>query len=265
MKKIPRKLVRQQYENPSNLDARCYFNKRFGVKKNKHGWYEYIFKHFDFPDDAKILELGCGMGNLWTSNNKRIKKEWDITLSDFSRQMLKETKNNVKDMKHKFNFKVIDADNIPYNDETFDAVIANHLLYLVPNVKKTLKEISRAINPGGILIASTSGKNYMKELEDLLRKSKLPVHLNYAKYSFSLENGIKLLQNNFNKIKLYKSKGIFHVTEAVPMANYVLSTNTNLSKKQKQEVYDFFDKYFSKNKKLIITRETGIFVAKKKL
>ncbi len=55
-------------------------------------------------------------------------------------------------------FKEIDAQSIPFEDETFDAVIANHMLYHVPDRPKAIAEIKRVLKPGGRLIATTIGK-----------------------------------------------------------------------------------------------------------
>lgn len=265
MKKLTKKMVEQQYKKTSNLEARAYLNKKFAVKKkNKLYWYKWVFSHINFPKNAKVLELGCGFGNLWTNNKGKIPKDAAIILSDFSRQMLNKTEENVSKINHKFHFQLIDVDKIPYDDETFDIVIANHLLYLLPDFNKALKEICRVIKSGGIFVASTNSKRYMKELEDLLRKSKLPVHLQYTKCPFSLENGKKFLLKYFSKIRiLFDSEGILKVTEAKPLADYILSTNENLNNLQKQRVRDFFQDYFINHKELIIRKISGVFIAKK--
>lgn len=263
MKKISKKSVKLQYKNPANLDARRYLNEKFGTNKSKFSWYEWVFNHLYFSEKAKILELGCGLGNLWTNNSTRIPKNWDITLSDFSKQMLKKAKQNVKNVNHDFYFQVIDAEKIPYDNETFDVVIANAMLYLVPDVEKIIKEIARVIKPGGTLVASTSGSKYMKELEDLLLESKLPVHKNYTNYAFSLENGESFLSKYFSKIEMFHMQDSLLVTEAEPLANYVLSTNIDLTDKQKDEVYLFFEEYFQKSTDFFITKETGLFLARK--
>ena len=184
MVKINQKIVKNQYKNPSNFAKRRVLHEKFGT--NKYDWYKWIFDHFDFPARCKILELGSGLGTLWLNNQERINKGWNITLSDFSQEMLEKLKQNLEKVNHPFKFQLINVQDIPYEDSSFDVVIANGLLYLVPDLEKAIKEIARVIKPGGILIASTSGNKYMKELEELLEKSNLPVHRGYTKYSFSL-------------------------------------------------------------------------------
>lgn len=259
--KIDQKQLKKQYQNPANLDARRSFNERFGI--NKSNWYRWLFDHFNFPQNSKILELGCGLGSLWSENQDRLPQNWDITLSDLFQPMLDKTRQSLKKISHPFHFQVADIQKIPYPDNTFDVVIANHLLYLVPDIKKGLAEVARVIKPGGVFLASTSGSNYMKELEDLLEESQLPVHKKYTSYSFSLENGKDWLAPYFSQIKLFKNQGGLLVTEAEPLADYVLSTGQGLNEEQRQVVYDFFKDYFTKHHQLKISKETGLFIAKK--
>lgn len=259
MPKIKHNSVVQQYKSAANFAKR---SQTHGAGKIK--WYRGVFDRFKFPDKCKILELGCGLGSLWSINQDRIPKGWDIILSDFSRAMLLATKKNLNSIKHSFEYKIINAEAIPYPDDSFDAVIANGLLYLVPNLKKTIKEIARVIKPGGILVASTSGEKYMIELVRLLEKTKLPVHRNYNKYPFSCDNGTALLEPYFSKVKLFRNKNKPTIMkESKLLADHILSTNLNLTKEQVKDVRNYFDDYFKKNKVFKMTIDTGIFVAKK--
>lgn len=253
--------VTGQYKNPINLKTRKDLHTLFGT--NSYDWYKWVFDHFKFPRNARILEIGCGLGTLWLNNQNRIRRGWSITLSDFSKEMLKSTQDALETVDHAFSFEVIDADSIPYDDETFDVVIANGLLYLVPEPQRTIAEITRVLKPNGTLIASTSGSNYMIELEELLKKTDLPVHHNYTHYSFSLDNGTELLSPYFTKVNLYKRDDGLLVTEAEPLATRILSTNETLSQTDRRRVYDYFDGYFRNHDSLKITLDTGLFVARK--
>ena len=186
MKINQKKFIEQQYKDPSKFAKRRVLHEKFST--NKYDWYKWVFDHFNFTAKCKVLELGSGLGTLWLNNQERLQKDWDITLSDFSQEMLDKVKENLEKINHPFHFQLINVENIPYADANFDVVIANGLLYLVPDLEKAIKEIARVIKPGGILIASTSGSKYMKELEELLGKSNLPVHRGYTKYSFSSRN-----------------------------------------------------------------------------
>jgi ubiquinone/menaquinone biosynthesis C-methylase UbiE len=255
------KLIKKQYKNPSNLNIRRNLQERFST--NKYGWYRWVFDHFNFPPNCKILELGSGLGLLWLENEKRIQKGWDITLTDFSREMLDRTKQDLEKINHDFKFKVVDIQNIPYPYEEFDIVIANHMLYLVPDIEKALAETARVIKPKGIMIASTNGSGYMKELEDLLEKSKLPVHRGYNKYTFSLDNGRVFLAKHFSKVEVFRYEDTLLITEAEPLVAHILSTNEGLNKKLIKEVDSYFKEYFAEHQKLLVSKDIGLFIAQK--
>ncbi|MBC8235425.1 hypothetical protein H8E77_38250 [bacterium] len=63
-------LLKEQYRNASNLNARFQLHERFSI--NKYGWHQWVFDQFDIHPNAHILELGCGQGFLWVKNIGRI-------------------------------------------------------------------------------------------------------------------------------------------------------------------------------------------------
>ena len=67
-----------------------------------------------------------------------------LVLSDFSAGMVKVSKENCR---HHDNveYQVIDIQDIPFGDETFDIVIANMMLYHVPDLHRALTEVRRVL------------------------------------------------------------------------------------------------------------------------
>jgi len=148
-------LLTEQYKNASNLNARFQLHERFST--NKYGWHRWVFDQLHLPPSCRILELGCGPGYLWLKNNDRIPDGWEITLSDFSPGMLQEAQQNLSPSDHPFTFEVIDAQSIPFADESFDAIIANHRSWLhtgssaSPRTPASLKHIGKtACNAKGV-------------------------------------------------------------------------------------------------------------------
>jgi ubiquinone/menaquinone biosynthesis C-methylase UbiE len=132
--------LKKQYKDSSNLDARVRLHQLFSV--NKYGWQRWVFDQIKLPDQCRILELGCGPGNLWMENSDRIPSGWEIVLSDFSSGMLEQTRQNLKD-RHEFQFKCFNAQSIPFEEAHFEAVITNHMLYHVADKKAAFAEIRR--------------------------------------------------------------------------------------------------------------------------
>ncbi len=135
-------LLQHQYQNASNLNARISLHARFSL--NSYGWHPWVFDQFQLPPNARILELGCGSGALWLRNLERIPAGWDITLSDFSTGMVEDARHKLEGSTHPFTFQQMDAQSIPLPDASVDAVIANHMLYHVPDRNKAFSEIRRA-------------------------------------------------------------------------------------------------------------------------
>jgi ubiquinone/menaquinone biosynthesis C-methylase UbiE len=68
----------------------------------------------------------------------------------------------------RFAFAVVDARDIPFAANSFDAVIANHMLYHIkPGRGQAFSEIARVLKPEGRLYASTNGGRKRGGLEGL--------------------------------------------------------------------------------------------------
>lgn len=84
--------------------------------------------------------------------------------------MLRDTRRaihaNVKTSR--FDFQVFDCERIPYPDNSFDLVIANHILFYCKNLTSVFEEISRVLKTGGTFVCSTYGAAHMKEINELV-------------------------------------------------------------------------------------------------
>lgn len=58
----------EQYKNSSNLNIRIELHEKYS--KNKQGWFPWLFSQIDFQGNDKILEIGCGNGELWKNPDK---------------------------------------------------------------------------------------------------------------------------------------------------------------------------------------------------
>lgn len=255
-------LKTDQYKDASNLDARVAIHKRFST--NPYGWMNWVFDSLlKLTNDAKILELGCGPGYLWKENTSRIPSTWDITLSDLSSGMLDSAWRNLVVTGRNYKFKEIDAQEIPFEDETFDAVIANHMLYHVPDRAKALAEIKRVLKTGGHLIATTVGDNHLKEITNWFRQ----IHKSEIWESFSnlftLENGLDQLKPFFPNVTVSRYEDNLHVTELEPLIAYFHSgiRAGELSEDEFAKLRVDLDKELKEKGRIFITKDSGLFEA----
>jgi SAM-dependent methyltransferase len=217
-------LKTDQYRNADNLNARITIHERFST--NPQGWFPWVWEELaKLPAKAKVLELGCGSGALWSTCPVQIPAGWSLTLSDFSAGMLDSAWRNLVTLGRGFKFEQIDAQSIPYPDETFDLVIANHMLYHVPDRPKALGEIRRVLKPGGHLVAATSSVNHLKEMNDWFLRVKADLDLAAVTIPFTLENGSEQLKPFFSQIKIRRYEDGLCITEIPPLMAYLRSTS----------------------------------------
>jgi ubiquinone/menaquinone biosynthesis C-methylase UbiE len=255
-------LMTDQYKDSSNLDARVEIHKRFST--NPYGWMRWFFDHLlTLPANAKILELGCGPGYLWKENVDRIPPAWDITLSDLSSGMLDSAWRNLVVTGRNYKFKEIDAQEIPFEDETFDAVIANHMLYHVPDKPKATAEIKRALKTGGHFFATTVGDNHLKEITDWFRQfHKSEVWESFSNL-FTLENGPDQLKPFFPNVTVSRYEDSLHVTELEPLMAYFRSgiRAGELLEDEFAKLESDLEKELREKGRIFITKDSGLFEA----
>jgi ubiquinone/menaquinone biosynthesis C-methylase UbiE len=253
-------LKTDQYRDARNLDARAVIHQRFST--NQYGWFKWVFDTLlRLPENARILELGCGHGLLWKENIDRIPAGWNITLSDLSPGMLDAAWRNLVVTGRAFQFKEIDAQSIPFEDETFDAVLANHMLYHVPDRPRAIAEIKRVLKPGGRLIATTVGGNHLKELAVWFRE------VNDAFISFgnpfTLENGQQQLKEFFSQVTASRISDNLHVTEIEPVLAYIRSSMhaTEIAEEKLMLLKLELEKELAEKGMIYISKDSGLFEA----
>ena len=257
-------LKTDQYRDSTNLEARVVIHQRFST--NSYGWFKWVFDTLaKLPGNARILELGCGHALLWKENVNRIPAEWNITLSDLSSGMLDAAWRNLVVTGRAFKFEEIDAQSIPYGDETFDAVVANHMLYHVPDRPKAIAEIKRVLKPSGRLIATTIGYGHLKELNEWLRRASGGKAVEPMPISFTLENGAEQLQPFFSAVAFSRYEDSLHVTELEPTMDYIRSgiRANELSEDEFAKVQRDLEKELKERGRIFITKDSGLFEATK--
>jgi ubiquinone/menaquinone biosynthesis C-methylase UbiE len=256
-------LLNQQYRDASNLNARIQLHKRFST--NTYNWYLWVFDRLKTPPQSRVLELGCGPGRLWIENLGRIPPGWGVALSDFSPGMIAEARHNLAGAGRPFAFERVDAQAIPFADASFDMVIANHMLYHVPDRPRALAEIRRVLRPGGRFYTATVGATHLREIGELVRRfdPQLIFGMSFATDSFELENGAEQLERFFTTVDLQRYEDALIVTEAAPLIAYIFSGRVGaaLEGDRATELAAFVRREFAEHGTMPITKDTGLFEA----
>ncbi len=253
-------LLNEQYKDASNLNARIALHQRFST--NTENWYHWLFDHFNIPVGGHILELGSGSALLWKENLERIPADWQIRLSDLLAGMLGEASKNVGGATA-FTSEVVDAQAIPFDAETFDAVIANHMLYHVPDQARALAEIRRVLKPGGRFYAATNGEGHLREIDGFIMKVAPAAADGSIASSFTLENGSELLSQQFSHVELYRFEDSLRITEVEPLIAYIRSTRVGASlvNDQWDELRSLLEQEMARHGAIFVTKSTGLFEA----
>ena len=250
--------IERQYRTDKNLTTRINLHDKYSV--NRQGFGSWIDSYYDFKPGMRILELGCGNGSMWPKTVGSLPAGCQLILSDFSQGMLDAAKARVGE--HKFlSYRLINIMDIPFETGSMDAVIANMMLYHVPDIDRALVEVRRVLKPNGVFYCATYGENsIMTWLNDVFSGFDIDIHMNTA---FTLQNGAEMLRKHFESVKRFDYPDAFEIIDTDDLVNYVLSMTAmaNLSKLPRRTVYDVLEAK-KKDGVIHIPKEYGMFISK---
>ena len=253
------KNVKEQYANAENLNTRISIHQKYST--NKMGFGNWIFSNYKITPGMKVLELGCGTGDMWKGHEDLISQCDRLVLSDFSEGMLENTKANLGDCAG-LEYHVIDIQNIPFDDESFDAIIANMMLYHVPDISRGLSEVRRVLKKGGSFYCATFGEHGIMEF--LCKALNAYGVEDNANKNFTLQNGKEILEPFFSEVQRLDYEDSLAVTNLDDLIEYIysLSSMTSLSSVPKEEIREVLGK-LAVNGGLNVPKEYGMFCCKK--
>ena len=250
-------VVAGQYGTSENLNTRISIHEKYST--NKQGFGNWITDHYRFPEGASVLELGCGTGSMWKGKNALIRRCSRLILSDFSEGMLEKAKETLSG-ENGIEYRRIDIQDIPFPDHAFDAVIANMMLYHVPDLPKGLGEVRRVLKKGGTFYCATYGENGMMQyIGSLFAGYGAEVSVNTG---FTLQNGKQALEPFFTDVKRELYIDSLAVTEIGDLVDYIFSLSgmTELRKLPRETVHAVLAGH-RKDGVLSVPKEYGMFIA----
>lgn len=258
------KSLKNQYRDASNISARIHLHNLYS--ENPLGWFPWIYEQCAPAPGMNILEIGCGDGTLWRENLSRLPQKISITLSDISDGMIRDVRRTIGSEDKRFSFRTLDCHHLPFEAQTFDLVIANHVLFYCEDIPQVCREVRRVLKPEGRFLASTYGSNHMKEVSLLVQSFDERIVLSAEKLyeHFGRENGEKILNDFFSKISWHTYEDSLLVPEPDPLVSYVLSCHGNQSQYLLDRYQDFRSFVKKKTAKgFRITKDAGLFLCVK--
>jgi len=263
------RLVREQYATYDNLRIRQEIHDQYTVPKGS--FVEWALERLKLQGSEQVLDVGCGTGIYY-----RMLAARGISVRyfgvDTSPGMLAEhvAHNRVS---------LGDAQRLPFAENSFDAVMANHMLYHIPDMDKALQEIRRVLKPGGVLMTATNSIHTMPELQVLLRRAIVLLTRHGAAQvrapalpsdAFALENGTRILAKHFFAVVRHDLPNSLVFPDVEPAMAYLESTRNLRESQLPQDVVwedvmmimrQQINQLIKHLGELVINKQTGVLIA----
>jgi SAM-dependent methyltransferase len=200
-------LVRRQYETEAGLAVRRDAVARF--REGPDAMDAALLAAVAAPTPRRVLEVGCGMGQF--AERLLAEVEVELVAVDLSPRMVELARERGIDAR------VGDAERLPFEDDQFDSVVANWMLYHVDDLELALSEFVRVLVPGGRLVAATIGEEHLREVWELM--GFLP-----PLRPFSRENGEDTLRRHFAEVERQDVDAVMVYPDVTSVHEYVEST-----------------------------------------
>lgn len=212
-----------QYRDSSKLAARAQLHAKYG----RGDWFVWWARQVEWPPSGAVLEIGCGAGWLWASAVAEIPPGLQLTLTDQSSGMVAEAVAAVASLEHYASVEgaTVDAQHLPYDDDSFDVVVANHMLYHLPDPALGVAELARVLRPSGTALIATNGVGHLREIGEVqaavfpgagLRDETVAV--------FGLESGAPIIDEHFADVTLLRYPDHLRCTDPKDVLAFVTST-----------------------------------------
>lgn len=114
-----------------------------------------VFEALELKARMRILDAGCGTGNLEHFIAEKSHPTVEIDAVDFSPAMLARARAKCADLEY-VRFAETDLDGrLPFEDATFDRIVSINVLYALKDQVASVRELLRVLKPGGKLVLAS--------------------------------------------------------------------------------------------------------------
>jgi SAM-dependent methyltransferase len=259
----PGYLREHQYKDPSNLNARIALHAKYSQADVP--WFSWLVRQVEWPEGADVLEVGCGTGLLWVRAAAELPR-LRLTLTDLSEGMVQSAVAAVAPLSgmELVGSRTCDARELPFDDDTFDVVVADHMLYHVPDPGRAAAEFARVLRPDGALLAATNGPDHLDAISEVSRSALGWSPLDSLDGRFGRSTGGAILRTAFGSVSWQLHPSTMVCTDPTDVVAFIASTAAGRDASPEQLVAleeAVAARFAHEEGQMTITTEAGCFVA----
>jgi SAM-dependent methyltransferase len=251
-----------QYATPDNLNARILLHVKYAT--SPVSWFEWLHGQIEWTGVRDVLDVGCGTGVFWSSLPHDLVDE-RLFLADISRAMLEQASSIAHQRVAHLSAVEANVSKLPFDDASFDVVIANQMLYHATNPDQAVEEIRRVLRPHGILMASTIGPAHLHELFDIEQAIFDGPRQRILGDIFGPVSGFEPLQQHFESVEWRTFDDSLRCTNVDDIVSYMTSTppGDRATPEQLLELREGVQRRMDAGGGVFdVTKETGVFLAR---
>ena len=155
--------LEEQYGTIERLQARILAHQRYSERVDDYR--EWTLDHLAVSVGDLVLDVGCGFGSYHPDLIERGARA--ILGVDASKMMVQTAQRQAVEKRLPVVVIHADAQALPLPDNTYDRVLANHMLFHVPDQRAALLEMRRVTHPGGRVLIGANAFNHASRLTAL--------------------------------------------------------------------------------------------------
>ena len=121
---------------------------QIGTPEEKNAWMRELGRDLP-PTPRRVLDIGCGTGAMALLF---VEMGHQVTGIDLSPEMLAKARKNAEERNLSLELHVGDAEHLSFEDNSFEVIVARHLLWTLPHPEIALRDWHRVLVPGGKLV-----------------------------------------------------------------------------------------------------------------
>jgi SAM-dependent methyltransferase len=215
-------LTQKAYATDEHLAIRQRIHETYSVPPIN--FTEWVLERVNWRGDEKTLDLGAGSGAFFGPIGQKA-PHGTLVGADLSLGMMQAAKQKPgADL-----LLNADAQELPFANGYFDLVMANHVLFYVPDLDRALREIHRVLKPTGVLVAATNSQFTMPEFDQLFRRAfsllgatgtEIEIGMSKSTAAFSLEDAPVKLSRHFQAVARYDLPSVLVFPTKQPVLEY---------------------------------------------